>query len=117
MAAICGLAYRGRTSGDPNAAQWCGGTLDMTTHHLSPEQGQAHWARTRRLMWISMSVWLFFSFIVHFFVKALNGIVILGFPLGFYMAAQGSLIVFVVLIFWYASRQNAIDEEFGLAED
>jgi putative solute:sodium symporter small subunit len=43
--------------------------------------------------------------------------VILGFPLGFYMAAQGSLIVFVVLIFWFAHRQNRIDAEFGVAED
>ena len=33
------------------------------------------------------------------------------------MAAQGSLIVFVVLIFWFAHRQNQIDEEFGVAED
>lgn len=54
---------------------------------------------------------------MHFFVTALNEIVIIGFPLGFYMAAQGSLIVFVVLIFWFASRQNRIDEEFGVAED
>jgi putative solute:sodium symporter small subunit len=47
----------------------------------------------------------------------LNGIVIAGFPLGFYMAAQGSLIAFVVLCFWNASGQNKIDEEFGVAED
>jgi putative solute:sodium symporter small subunit len=33
------------------------------------------------------------------------------------MASQGSLVVFVVLIFWYAARQNAIDEEFSAAED
>jgi putative solute:sodium symporter small subunit len=33
------------------------------------------------------------------------------------MAGQGSLIIFVILIFWYASRQNSIDEEFGAAED
>ena len=50
-------------------------------------------------------------------MTALNNVVILGFPLGYYMAAQGSLIVFVILIFWFASRQNAIDEEFGVAED
>jgi putative solute:sodium symporter small subunit len=84
---------------------------------ISPEAGAAHWAKTRRLMWISLAVWAFFSFIIHMFVSALNGISFLGFPLGFYMAAQGSLIVFVVLIFWYVARQNAIDEEFGAAED
>jgi putative solute:sodium symporter small subunit len=84
---------------------------------ISPEAGAAHWAKTRTLMWISLAVWAFFSFIIHMFVGALNGISFLGFPLGFYMAAQGSLIVFVVLIFWYVARQNAIDEEFGAAED
>ena len=47
----------------------------------------------------------------------LNSIVILGFPLGFYMAAQGSLISYVVLCFWNASAQNKIDEEFGVAEE
>ena len=47
----------------------------------------------------------------------LNNIVILGFPLGFYMAAQGSLIAFVVMLFWFARKQNAIDEEHGVAED
>ncbi|MDH3738927.1 MAG: DUF4212 domain-containing protein, partial [Alphaproteobacteria bacterium] len=48
---------------------------------------------------------------------ALNAINFLGFPLGFYMAAQGSLIIFVLLIFFLAHRQNKIDEEFGVAED
>jgi putative solute:sodium symporter small subunit len=47
----------------------------------------------------------------------LNAIHVLGFPLGFYMAAQGSLIIFVVQLFWFARRQNAIDEEFGVAEE
>ena len=63
------------------------------------------------------SIWLFFGFIIHLFARQLNEIVIFGFPLGFYMAAQGSLIAFVVLIFWYAARQNRIDEDYGVAED
>ncbi len=79
--------------------------------------GEEHWRRTRGLMWTCLVVWFVFSFGIHFFVRQLNEIVILGFPLGFYMAAQGSLIVFVVLIFWFAWKQNKIDEEFGLAED
>jgi putative solute:sodium symporter small subunit len=84
---------------------------------ISPEAGAAHWAKTRTLMWICIAIWAFFSFVIHMFVGTLNGLSFLGFPLGFYMAAQGSLIVFVVLIFWYVARQNAIDEEFGAAED
>jgi putative solute:sodium symporter small subunit len=89
----------------------------MSDVQLSPEQAEAHWSKTRGLMWTVLAIWFLASFFVHFFVSALNEIVILGFPLGFYMAAQGSLIVFVVLIFWFAGRQNQIDEEFGVAED
>lgn len=87
------------------------------SNQITPEAGAAHWAKTRTLMWICLTVWVIFSFVIHMFVSVLNGISFLGFPLGFYMAAQGSLIVFVVLIFWFAARQNAIDEEFGAAED
>lgn len=78
---------------------------------------EAYWQRTKSLMWITLAIWFIFSFVVHLFVDQLNSIVIFGFPLGWYMAAQGSLIVFVVLIFWFANRQNRIDEEFGVAED
>ncbi|PKP81541.1 MAG: DUF4212 domain-containing protein [Alphaproteobacteria bacterium HGW-Alphaproteobacteria-2] len=87
------------------------------TEKLPPEVAEAHWAKTRNLMWVALAIWAFFSFIIHFFVSALNGVTFLGFPLGFYMAAQGSLIVFVLLIFWFAHKQNKIDEEFGVAED
>jgi putative solute:sodium symporter small subunit len=68
-------------------------------------------------MWIMMALWIFFSFIVHMFVDALNGIKILGFPIGFYMAAQGSLIAFVVMLFLFAKKQDGIDREEGVAED
>lgn len=84
---------------------------------VAQDAGEAHWTKTRRLMFITLGIWLFFGYIIHFFVSALNSIVIFGFPLGFYMAAQGSLIVFVALIFWFAHKQNDIDREFGVAED
>ena len=84
---------------------------------LTPAQRDAYWRKTSRLMWIIMAWWVFFSFVVHFFAAQLNSIVFAGFPLGFYMAAQGSLISYVVLCFWNAFAQNRIDEEFGVAED
>jgi putative solute:sodium symporter small subunit len=84
---------------------------------LTPERRAAHWKKTSRLMWIIMAWWVFFSFIIPAFAVQLNQIVIAGFPLGFYFAAQGSLISYVVLCFWNASAQNKIDEEFGVAED
>ncbi|HUS52950.1 MAG TPA: DUF4212 domain-containing protein [Thermohalobaculum sp.] len=86
-------------------------------NQITPEAAAAHWAKTRTLMWICLVLWAIFSFGIHMFVSSLNDVTLLGFPLGFYMAAQGSLVVFVVLIFWFAARQNAIDEEFGAAED
>ncbi|TCT09345.1 putative solute:sodium symporter small subunit [Tepidamorphus gemmatus] len=78
---------------------------------------EAWWAKTKGLMITSLVIWFLAGFLVHAFVNPLNSIVIFGFPLGYYMAAQGSLIVFVVLIFWFASRQDSIDREFGVAED
>ncbi len=84
---------------------------------LTPERRDAYWRKTSRQMWIILALWFFFSFGVHLFAVQLNSIQFLGFPLGFYMAAQGSLIAFVVLCFWNAWAQNKTDEEFGVAED
>ena len=80
---------------------------------------EAHWGATTRLMWIMLAVWVFFGYIVHMFVNTLNEITIpvLGFPLGFYMASQGSLIAFVVMLFVFARRQQTIDREHGYAEE
>jgi putative solute:sodium symporter small subunit len=83
----------------------------------TPARLEEHWRRTRALMWTMLALWFFFSFVIHFFVVQLNQIVVLGFPFGFYMAAQGSLIAFVVMLFWFAHRQNKIDEEFGVEEE
>ena len=76
-----------------------------------------HWRRTRGLMCVTLAIWFVFSFLVHWFANALNGMSFLEFPLGFYMAAQGSLVVFVVLIFWFARAQDKIDRECGMAEE
>jgi putative solute:sodium symporter small subunit len=80
---------------------------------------EAHWRKTTRLMLMHLGTWFFFGYIIHMFVGPLNKIVIpiLGFPLGFYMAAQGSLIVFVVMLFMFARQQNRIDREHGYAEE
>ena len=80
---------------------------------------EAHWRKTTNLMLIHLGIWVFFGYIIHMFVKPLNTIVIpiLDFPLGFYMAAQGSLIVFVVMLFVFAWQQDRIDRQHGVAED
>lgn len=77
-----------------------------------------HWARTKRLMFITLTIWFIFSFVVHWFAPELNSFTMIGgWPLGFYMAAQGSEIIFVVTLFWFAHQQHKIDRECGVAEE
>lgn len=84
---------------------------------VDPAVAAAYWRKTSGLMWLMLAIWFVFSFVVHIFAPSLNQWKFLGFPLGFYMAAQGSLIAFVVALFWFAKRQNQIDEEFGVQEE
>jgi putative solute:sodium symporter small subunit len=84
---------------------------------VDPAVARAYWKKTSALMWTVLAIWFVAGFAVHLFAPSLNSIHILGFPLGFWFAAQGSLIVFVLGLWWFARRQNAIDEEFGVQED
>lgn len=68
-------------------------------------------------MWTMLALWFVFSFGIHFFVKQLNEMSFLGFPLGFYMAAQGSLVVFVVMLFWFSYAQDKIDRDEAVDEE
>jgi len=80
-------------------------------------QQTLHWQKTRRLMIIHLSIWFVFAYLVHWFASELNSISFLHFPLGYYMAAQGSLFAFVIQLFVFVKQQNKIDHEFGMAED
>ncbi|MEM7429818.1 MAG: DUF4212 domain-containing protein [Pseudomonadota bacterium] len=80
------------------------------------EAMEGHWAKTRTLTFIVLAIWFIFSFVVHWFANSLNGISFLGFPLGYYFAVQGSLAIFVILIFVQNWRQDQIDEEFGVSD-
>ncbi len=86
---------------------------------MQKSSDEVHWMRTRNLMLAHLGVWFIFGYVIHMFVIPLNTITIpfLGFPLGFYMAAQGSLIVFVVMLFVFARQQDRIDRQHGVAED
>ncbi len=75
------------------------------------------WSKTRALMLICLIFLVLFGFVVHVFAAVLDQVAIFGFPLGFYMAAQGSPVALVLLIFWFASRQDRIDRSFGNSED
>ena len=76
-----------------------------------------HWQRTKTLMFITLTIWFIFSFVVHWFANALNAFTFLDFPFGFYMAAQGSEVIFVITLFWFVRSQHAIDRDCGFAEE
>ena len=78
---------------------------------------QAYWKYNIRLTTITMVIWFVVTFVAIFFAAQLNTMVVFGFPLGYYMGAQGSLIVFVILIFNYALKMNRADVDYGVAEE
>ncbi len=83
----------------------------MTTNYAE------HWRKTRNLMLVHLAIWFVFAFLIHWFATSLNEIKFMGWPLGYYMAAQGSLIVFVIQLFFFSRQQHAIDVKYGAAED
>jgi len=85
------------------------------SEHKSRED---YWKRNLRLVTICLSIWFIVSYLFGIvLVDQLNAISIGGYELGFWFAQQGSMYIFVVLIFFYAWRMNKLDREFDVHED
>jgi len=80
-------------------------------------EADIHWQKTRRLTFILLFFWIFVTFGLTWFSRSINEVVILGFPLGFYMAAQGALVIYLLIIWWYNRQMKKLDAEFGVEED
>ncbi|MBU1395477.1 MAG: DUF4212 domain-containing protein [Gammaproteobacteria bacterium] len=80
------------------------------------ERHQEYWRKNLRITAILLAIWFVVTFVVIFFAPQLNEIVIMGFPFAFYMGAQGSLIIYVLIIWFYARRMNQLDNEYGVQE-
>jgi len=77
------------------------------------ERRKAYWRANLRILAILMSIWFVVSFGCGIlFVEPLNQIKLGGFKFGFWMAQQGSIYVFVALIFVYVQLMNKLDREF-----
>jgi len=81
------------------------------------DKRQRHWERTRNLTIVILILWAIFAFVLPWNAHALNAYTFIGFPLGYYFIAQGSLIAFVVLIWIQNWFQDKIDDEAGMHED
>jgi len=78
---------------------------------------QRYWKKNLQYLFILLSIWFAVSYGCGIlFVEQLNTIKIGGFPLGFWFAQQGSIYVFVILIFVYVHLMNKLDKEFGYDE-
>ena len=81
-------------------------------------QRQAYWKANLKLVALCLSIWFVVSYLFGIvLVDQLNAFSIGGYNLGFWFAQQGSMYVFVVLIFFYASRMNKLDRKFDVHED
>jgi len=81
------------------------------------EKHQEYWRRNLKLTGILLFIWFAATFIMGYFARELAEINFFGWPLSFYMGAQGSLIIYVVIIWYYARAMGKLDDEFGVAED
>ncbi len=75
-----------------------------------------YWRRNLRITTVLMSIWFVVTFIVAYFARELSSFIFFGWPFSFWMAAQGALIVYCVLIWYYARTMNRLDHEYGVDE-
>ena len=76
---------------------------------------EEYWSKNLRVTSVLLAIWFVVTFVVSWFARELNGITIIG-PVGFYMGAQGALIVYCVIIWYYAKYMNNLDLEYGVHE-
>ena len=79
------------------------------------EKHKEYWQINLRMTGILLAIWFLATFVMGWFARELNEITIIG-PLGFYMSAQGSLIIYVAIIWFYQRYMNNLDKEYGVHE-
>jgi putative solute:sodium symporter small subunit len=88
------------------------------TGELTEQQKQEYWSYNVKLTTVLLAIWFVVTFLISgIWAGWLNQWTIIGFPLGYYMAAQGSLAIFVIEIAIYAWLMNKKDEEYGIREE
>jgi putative solute:sodium symporter small subunit len=80
------------------------------------EMHREYWRRNLKTTAVLLVVWFVVTFVSSWFADDLNRFSFIG-PLGFYMGAQGSLIVYVAIIWYYAVFMNRLDQEYGVHEE
>ena len=75
---------------------------------------QSYWLQTRRLTGVLLLIWFLVTFVGAYFARDLR-FTFLGWPFSFYMAAQGSLLIYLLIVFFYARWQRTRDLDYARA--
>lgn len=81
------------------------------------ENHQSYWRKNLRITSILLSIWFVVTYVVAYFARELSSFTMAGWPFSFWVAAQGALVVYVVIIGFYAYYMNRLDVEHGVAEE
>ena len=84
--------------------------MELTARH------HEYWRKNLVITAVLLFVWFVVTFVEAWYARELNAITVLGFPLGFYMSAQGSLAIYVIIIGIYAMYMRKLDKEYGVDE-
>ena len=76
-----------------------------------------YWRRNVGLTLALLLLWLLVTFVAPFYARELYTMSFLAFPLGFYMAAQGNLVIYLALIWFYNRRMRKVEEECGIGDE
>lgn len=79
------------------------------------EKHKEYWRRNLKLTGSLLAIWFVATFVASWYARELNEISFIG-PMGFYMGAQGALIIYVLIIWFYARTMNKLDKEYGVHE-
>ena len=82
----------------------------------SPENMRRYWRRNLRITASLLAAWFVVTFVAAFFARDLS-FTFFGWPFSFWMASQGSLVVYLAIVWWYARRIDRLDREHGVAEE
>ena len=81
---------------------------------MTESKSKAYWKENIRYLFILLAVWFLVSFVAGIILKdVLNDFRLGGFKLGFWFAQQGSMYIFVILIFIYVRLMNKLDKKYG----
>jgi putative solute:sodium symporter small subunit len=94
-----------------------GGDVMATGNGADEARRAEYWRRTVTVTAVLLAIWFVVTYVVAFFAVPLNEFKFFGFPFAFYMGAQGSLVIYLVIIAFYARYMNKLDREFGVSEE